>query len=225
MNILLVEDEKALSNAIKKILEGRGYNVDAVYDGMSAIDYAGGMEYGLIILDVMLPKLDGFEVIKRIRKDGINVPVLMLTARTTVKDKVTGLNFGADDYMTKPFDTDELLARVGALTRRTGDVIVEEIKFEDLVLDIKSAELSCNGESVQLSRREFDVMKAFMYNPKMTMTKDSLIINIWGALSDATDNNVEVYISFLRKKLKFLKSRVTVKNIQKIGYRLEVAPL
>ena len=127
--------------------------------------------------------------------------------------------------MTKPFDTDELLARVGALTRRKGDVIVEEIKFEDLVLDIKSAELSCNGESVQLSRREFDVMKAFMYNPKMTMTKDSLIINIWGALSDATDNNVEVYISFLRKKLKFLKSRVTVKNIQKIGYRLEVAPL
>ena len=117
MNILLVEDEISLSNAIKKILEGRGYFVDAVYDGLSAIDYAKGMEYGLIILDVMLPKLDGFEVIRILRNDKINTPVLMLTARTTVKDKVTGLNYGADDYMTKPFDTEELIARVGALTR------------------------------------------------------------------------------------------------------------
>ncbi|MBR0235508.1 MAG: response regulator transcription factor [Clostridia bacterium] len=223
MNILLVEDEKSLSNAIKKILEGRGYFVDAVYDGLSAIDYAKGMEYGLIILDVMLPKLDGFEVVRILRKDGVNVPILMLTARTTVRDKVTGLNYGADDYMTKPFDTEELLARVGALTRRTGEVIVDDIKFEDLVLNVKSAELSCGRESVQLSRREFDVMKTFMYNPKMTVTKDSLIINVWGIESDATDNNVEVYISFLRKKLKFLGSRVSIKNIQKIGYKLEVA--
>jgi len=223
MNILLVEDEKSLSNAIKKILEGRGYFVDAVYDGLSAIDYAKGMEYGLIILDVMLPKLDGFEVVRILRKDGVNVPILMLTARTTVRDKVTGLNYGADDYMTKPFDTEELLARVGALTRRTGEVIVDDIKFEDLVLNVKSAELSCGQESVQLSRREFDVMKTFMYNPKMTVTKDSLIINVWGIESDATDNNVEVYISFLRKKLKFLGSRVSIKNIQKIGYKLEVA--
>lgn len=222
MNILLVEDEISLSNAIKKILEGRGYFVDAVYDGLSAIDYAKGMEYGLIILDVMLPKLDGFEVIRILRKDKINTPVLMLTARTTVKDKVTGLNYGADDYMTKPFDTEELIARVGALTRRTGDVVVDDMTFEDLTLNLSSGELSCASNSVQLSRKEFDVMKLFLYNPKMTVTKDTIIINVWGVESDATDNNVEVYVSFLRKKLKYLKSRVSIKNIQKIGYRLEV---
>jgi DNA-binding response OmpR family regulator len=222
MNILVVEDEKSLSNAIKRILEGKGHFVDAVYDGLSAIDYAKGFDYNLIILDVMLPKLDGFEVVRILRKDNISVPILMLTARTTVKDKVTGLNFGADDYMTKPFDTEELLARVDALTRRTGNVIVDNISYEDLSLNIKSAELFCNNQSVQLSRKEFDVMKTFLYNPKMTVTKDILLNNVWGVESEATDNNVEVYISFLRKKLKYLKSKVTIKNIQKIGYRLEV---
>ena len=223
MNILIVEDEVSLSNAIKSILEHKGYFADAVYDGLSAIDYAKQFSYDLIILDVMLPKLDGFEVVRILRKDGLNVPILMLTARTTVRDKVTGLNYGADDYMTKPFNTEELLARVGALTRRTGDVIVNSISFEDLSLDVQTAELSANGESVQLSKKEFDVLKMFLKNPTMTLTKDNIIINVWGVESDATDNNVEAYISFLRKKLKYLKSNVTIKNIQKIGYRLEVA--
>ena len=222
MNILVVEDEVSLSNAIKRILEHKGYFVDAVYDGLSAIDYAKGMDYNLIILDVMLPGLDGFEVVRILRKDGISTPILMLTARTTTRDKVTGLNYGADDYMTKPFDTEELLARVGALTRRTGDVIVDSVKYEDLSLDIKSAVLSCGEQSVQLSRKEFEVIKTFLYNPTMTITKDILINNVWGVESEATDNNVEVYISFLRKKLKYLKSKMTIKNIQKIGYRLEV---
>ena len=222
MNILVVEDEKALSNAIKKLLEQQGYFVDAVYDGLSAIDYAKGMDYRLIILDVMLPKLDGFEVVRILRKDGINTPVLMLTARTAVGDKVTGLNYGADDYMTKPFDTEELLARVGALTRRTGEVIVDKLKFSDLVLDINSAELSCGSESVQLSKKEFDVLRSFLYNPTMTITTENLLSNVWGVESDATDNNVEVYISFIRKKLKYLKSKVSIKKIQKIGYRLEI---
>ncbi len=221
MNILLVEDEIALSNAIKKILEQKGWYVDAVYDGPSAIDYAKGMEYQLIILDVMLPLLDGFEVLRILRKDGVHTPILMLTARSAIPDKVAGLNSGADDYMTKPFDTEELLARVGALTRRTGEVIVDSMDFEDLSLDIKSAALRCGGESVQLSRKEFDVMKVFLYNPTMTITKETLIINAWGADSEATDNNVEVYISFLRKKLRYLRSRVTIRNIQRIGYRLE----
>ncbi len=220
MNILIVEDEKALSNAIKKLLEQQGYFVDAVYDGLEAIDYAKGMDYSLIILDVMLPKLDGFEVVRILRKDGINTPILMLTARTTVGDKVTGLNYGADDYMTKPFDAEELLARVGALTRRTGEVIVDKLKYEDLVLDVNSAELSCGGESVQLSHKEFEVLRTFLYNPTMTITTDSLLTNVWGMESDATDNNVEVYISFIRKKLRYLKSKVTIKKIQKIGYRL-----
>ena len=195
--------------------------MDAVYDGPSAIDYAKGMEYQLIILDVMLPLLDGFEVLRILRKDGVHTPILMLTARSAIPDKVAGLNSGADDYMTKPFDTGELLARVGALTRRTGEVIVDSMDFEDLSLDIKSAALRCGGESVQLSRKEFDVMKVFLYNPTMTITKETLIINAWGADSEATDNNVEVYISFLRKKLRYLRSRVTIRNIQRIGYRLE----
>ena len=222
MNILLVEDEVALSNAVKKILEQRGFLVDAVYDGLDAVDYATGMDYSLIILDVMLPKLDGFEVLRRVRNAGVHAPILMLTARSTVPDKVTGLNGGADDYMTKPFDTEELLARVGALTRRTGEVIVNEARFEDLTLDVQSAVLRCGGESVQLSRKEFEVMKTFLYNPTMTITKDALISSVWGMDSEATDNNVEVYISFLRKKLKYLKSRVSIRNLQKIGYRLEV---
>ena len=221
MNILLVEDEVSLSNAIKRILEQRGFLVDAVYDGLDAVDYATGMDYGLIILDVMLPKLDGFEVLRRVRGAGVHAPILMLTARSAIPDKVSGLNGGADDYMTKPFDTDELLARVGALTRRTGEVIVNEVRYEDLTLDVQSAVLRCGGESVQLSRKEFEVMKTFLYNPTMTITKDSLISSIWGMDSEATDNNVEVYISFLRKKLKYLKSRVSIRNLQKIGYRLE----
>ena len=221
MNILLVEDEIALSNAVKKILERKGWYVDAVYDGLAAIDYAKGMEYQLIILDVMLPRLDGFEVLRVLRKDGVHTPILMLTARSAIPDKVAGLNGGADDYMTKPFDVEELLARVGALTRRTGEVIVDSVEFEDLSLDIKSAALRCGSESVQLSRKEFDVMKTFLYNPTMTVTKEMLIVNAWGADSEATDNNVEVYISFLRKKLRYLRSRVTIRNIQRIGYRLE----
>lgn len=222
MKILIVEDELSLSRALKKILEQHGYFVDEVHDGLSAIDYLTQAEYNLIILDVMLPKMDGFEVVKTLRKDGVNTPVLMLTARTMIKDKVTGLNYGADDYMTKPFDTEELLARVGALTRRGGEVFVDTINFNDLKLEIKSAVLYCADSSVQLSRKEFCVLRIFLTNPTMTVTKDMLIENVWGVESEATDNNVEVYISFLRKKLKYLNSRVKIKSIHKIGYHIEV---
>lgn len=220
MQILVVEDERPLSNAIKKILEQKGYFVDAVYDGAEAVDYALAAAYNLIILDVMLPKLDGFEVIRILRKDGIQTPVLMLTARTAVSDKVTGLNEGADDYMTKPFVTEELLARVNALTRRRGEVVVNEMKHGNLSLDLKSGELKSPAASVQLSRKEFELLKTFFYNPTVTMNKDTLITNAWGTDADVSDNNVEVYISFLRKKMKFLKADVTIKNIHKIGYRL-----
>ncbi|MBR5949255.1 MAG: response regulator transcription factor [Clostridia bacterium] len=222
MQILIVEDELSLARAIKKILEQHGYFVDAVHDGLSAIDYAKGVDYNLIILDVMLPKLDGFEVVRILRKDGINTPILMLTARTTTADKVTGLNDGADDYMTKPFDTEELLARVGALTRRRGEVMVNDVKYADLTLDLQSAMLRSESSSVQLSHKEFEVLRTFLSNPTMTVPTETLINNAWGMDSEATDNNVEVYISFIRKKLKYLKSNVTIKKIQKIGYRLEV---
>jgi DNA-binding response OmpR family regulator len=224
MQILIVEDEVSLARAIKRILEQKGYFADVVHDGLSAVDYAKGMPYHLIILDVMLPKMDGFEVVRQLRRDGVNTPVLMLTARTTTADKVTGLNYGADDYMTKPFEPEELLARVGALTRRTGEVIVDTLCFEDLTLDLQSALLRCGEESVQLSKKEFEVLKTFLYQPSMTIPTDTLINNVWGIESEATDNNVEVYISFIRKKLKFLHSRVGIKKLQKIGYRLEVSP-
>lgn len=222
MQILVVEDELSLARALKKILEQHGFFVDTVHDGLAAIDYAKGMDYNLIILDVMLPKLDGFEVVRILRKDGVNAPILMLTARTTTADKVAGLNRGADDYMTKPFDTEELLARVGALTRRRGDVMVNSIKYADLELDLDSAMLRRENESVQLSHKEFEVLRTFLANPTMTVPTETLIINAWGIDSEATDNNVEVYISFIRKKLKYLQSKLSIKKIQKIGYRLEV---
>ena len=223
MQILIAEDEVSLANAIKKILEQNGYFADAVHDGRSAVEYAREMEYGLIILDVMLPEMDGFEVVRTLRRQGIGTPILLLTARTATSDKVSGLNLGADDYMTKPFDTEELLARVGALTRRTGDVVVDTVQYEDISLDVRSAVLSCGAESVQLSHKEFEVLKMFLYNPSMTITTEKLIVNVWGIESEATDNNVEVYISFIRKKLKYLRSRVSIRKLQKIGYRLEVS--
>lgn len=224
MKILVAEDERALASALKRILENASHFVDSVYDGQSALDYAEGFPYDLVILDVMLPELDGFEVVRRLRTDKCSVPVLMLTARTAVSDKVTGLNAGADDYMTKPFDPSELLARVNAMTRRTGDVIFDELHFADLTLKLDSAELLCGGDSVQLSRREFEVARMFLASPQMTITKESLLINVWGIDSEATDNNVEAYISFLRKKLRHLHSTVSIRNIQRVGYRLEVVP-
>lgn len=221
MQILIAEDERPLAKAVKKILEQKGYFVDAVYDGTDAVEYAKSVDYDLIILDVMMPGYDGFEAVRILREKGVGTPVLMLTARSTVSDKVTGLNTGADDYMTKPFDTEELLARVAALTRRRGEVVIDRIDHGDISLDLNSAMLSKDGNSVQLSRKEFEVLKIFLYNPTMTVTSDTLINKVWGVDSDATDNNVEVYISFIRKKLKYLGSAVGIKKIQRIGYRLE----
>lgn len=222
MNILIVEDERPIARALKEILTREGHRTDTVYDGLSAVEYAVGLAYDLIILDVMLPGLDGFGVIRSLRAKSISTPTLMLTARSATADKVTGLNAGADDYMTKPFDKEELLARVNALTRRKGEVVMDTLVFSDLVLDLASAQLSRGGERVQLSRKEFDVLRIFLTDPQVTVTKDALISAVWGMDSEATDNNVEAYISFLRKKLRFLGSKVGIKNLQRIGYRLEV---
>lgn len=223
MRVLIVEDEVSLANAMKKILEQNGYFADAVHDGKTAVEYAECMEYNLVILDVMLPELDGFGVVKRLRRDRVGTPILMLTARSEVADKVAGLNYGADDYMTKPFDTQELVARVGALTRRTGGVVVDEIVFEDLRLDLNSAVLYCGDRSVQLSKKEFGVLRTLLTDPRVTVTTESLINEVWGMESEATDNNVEVYVSFIRKKLKYLGSRVGIRKLQRIGYRPEVS--
>lgn len=224
MNILIVEDESSLAGALEHILQKAGHITDWVSDGQSALDYIRGFSYDLILLDVMLPKLDGFTVVRQIRTEKIATPVLMLTARTTVPDKVEGLDAGADDYLTKPFDPEELLARIRAMTRRTGEVVMDEVTFGDVALSLNMAQLSCGGRTVQLSPKEFQVARLLLSDPQMTFTKELIISRAWGMDSEATDNNVEAYISFLRKKLRYLKSHVGIKNLQKIGYRLEMEP-
>ena len=224
MHILIVEDETALAEAVAHILRKAGHSADRVADGQSALDYIRAGAYDLVLLDIMLPRLDGLSVLRQMRSEGVQTPVLLLTARTTVPDKVAGLNAGADDYLTKPFDPEELLARVGAMTRRKGAMVLNEISFQDLTLDLNTVTLRCGVRDVQLSPKEFALARLLLSQPSMTYSKDLLISRAWGLDSEATDNNVEAYISFLRKKLRYLGSRVAIKNLQKIGYRLEVAP-
>ena len=224
MHILIVEDETALAEAVAHILRKAGHSADRVADGQSALDYIRAGAYDLVLLDIMLPRLDGLSVLRQMRSEGVQTPVLLLTARTTVPDKVAGLNAGADDYLTKPFDPEELLARVGAMTRRKGAMVLNEISFQDLTLDLNTVTLRCGVRDVQLSPKEFALARLLLSQPGMTYSKDLLISRAWGLDSEATDNNVEAYISFLRKKLRYLGSGVSIRNLQKIGYRLEVAP-
>ena len=222
MRILIVEDEQALADAITELFRDQHYEVDTVYDGKSGLEYALIGDYALIILDVMLPLMDGFAVVKSLRQQKISTPVLMLTAREAINDKITGLDCGADDYMTKPFDYDELFARVRALTRRVGEVVLDELSFGDLTLNLDNAELHCGHKSVHLSYKEFAIMQQLLQHPSMIVSKENLIVNVWGSSSDAVENNVEVYISFLRKKLRFLGSTVQIITVRRIGYHLEV---
>ena len=221
MRILVVEDEPLILNAICKILQDEGYETDAIGNGNNALYYIKEEAYDLVILDIMLPGMDGISVLQRARQGKVNTPILMLTAKNTVADKVCGLNTGADDYMTKPFDAAELLARVGALTRRKGAIVMNDLDYGDLSLDLNTAMLHRGEQSIQLTKKEFEVLKMLFQNPKITVTKESLIVHVWGMDSDTTENNVEAYISFLRKKLKYLSSQVWIKNIQGLGYRLE----
>ncbi len=223
MRVLIVEDDARLSQALQYILKNSGYDVDAVADGQSGVDWAQAAEYDVIILDVMLPRKNGYEVATELRRGGLDTPILMLTARSTVNDKITGLDSGADDYMTKPFSPAELMAHLRALTRRKGEVSFETIKFADIVLDLTSYELSCYERSIHLSFKEFQLLRVLMSNPGVTISKERLIEKVWGASSTAEDNNVEAYISFVRKKLAFVKSTVQIETIRRAGYRL-VAP-
>lgn len=224
MRILVVEDEIRLADAIAQVLENEKYDVDIVHDGGSAIDYAMSETYDLIILDVMLPKKNGYEVAKLLRQNKISVHIIMLTAKDETKDKVLGLDSGADDYMTKPFEVIELLARVRALTRRQGEIIFEELCYEDVTLDLSNYLLKVGGKSVQLSHKEFELMRIFLSSPRVVLSKENLITKVWGYDSNAEDNNVEVYVSFLRKKLAFLESKTTLVTIRKLGYKLELLP-
>jgi DNA-binding response OmpR family regulator len=222
MRILIVEDEVRLAEALGQIMSEQKYDVDMVYDGDDGLDYALSGLYDVIVLDVMLPGRNGFEVARELRAKKIATPVLMLTARDEIPDKVQGLDCGADDYMTKPFVPDELLARIRALSRRQGDVVLEELDFDDLTLSLSTYMLRRGSKSVHLGFKEFEVLRLLMSNSQTVVTKESLITKVWGTESDAEDNNVEAYISFLRKKFFFLGSRVMIGTIRKVGYRLEV---
>ena len=198
MRVLIVEDERRLAEALGQIMAEQRYQTDVVYDGADGLDYALTEQYDVIVLDVMLPKLDGFEVASRLRHAHVSTPILMLTARDEMPDKIAGLDHGADDYMTKPFDIGELLARVRALTRRQGEVIGEQLTAGDLTLELSTRCLRQGDKSVRLGFKEFDVLRQLMVHPRAVVPKGDIIARVWGLDSDAEDNNVEVYISYYK---------------------------
>ena len=213
MKLLLVEDEVQLSEALSQILIKNNYSVDAVYDGDDGLNYGLTDIYDVIILDIMLPKLNGLQVLRILRKKGVSTPIILLTAKDSVEDKVTGLDLGADDYLSKPFSSEELLARLRALTRRKGEVINDNIlDFGDIRLNLSTYDLECKNNSITLTLKEFDILHYFMQRPKSIVSKDDLITKLWGFDSEADHNNIEVYISFLRKKLTHIDSSVKISN-------------
>lgn len=221
MRILIVEDELRLAQALAQIMKEQKYEADIVHDGVEGLDYALAGEYDVVVLDVMLPGLSGFDIVRKMREAKNASPVLLLTAKDEIADKVQGLDEGADDYMTKPFSPEELLARVRALARRQGDVIMDELSYADLVLNLSTSTLHRGEKSVRLGLKEREVLRLLIVNARIITTKDELINKVWGSESGAEDNNVEAYISFLRKKFHYLGSRVSIDTIRKVGYRLE----
>ena len=222
MRLLIVEDEKRLADVLKTAFEEKKYMVDVVYDGKDGLDYAESGIYDVIILDVMLPRMNGFEVIKALRDRKIDTPTLILTAKDQLPDKLKGLDLGADDYMTKPFSTEELLMRVRVISRRKGEVVLDEMSYKDLVFNISSSMLSCKDtdKSVHLNFKESELLKLLLARPEVIISKEEIITKVWGYDSDAGDNNVEAYVSFLRRKIGFVGSRVSVISQKKLGYKL-----
>ena len=222
MRILIVEDEVRLAATLRDLLEMAGYTADVRHDGESGLDEALTGIYDVMVLDVMLPKMDGFQVLRNLRAEGNTTPVLMLTARSETDDKVTGLDAGADYYLTKPFEPKELLACVRALCRRQPELREEGVlRCGDLRLEQPSFSLFCGDKSMRLSRKEYDMMELLMRSQKNVVSKETLLVKVWGYESDAEDNNVEVYISFLRRKLTHLGSGVKIRTIRMVGYCLE----
>jgi two component transcriptional regulator, winged helix family len=221
MNILVVEDERNLADAIVQILIDDHFNAEAVYDGNAGLTAAQSGLYDAVVLDIMLPGIDGIQIVKELRHSGNSIPILMLTAKTSTGDMVQGLDAGSDDYMTKPFEAPELLARVRALTRRQGDVVIDEITFADLKLDLTTHDLSCGEHKVHLSGKEFAVMQMLMSSNSRVVSKQDLLSRVWGTSGDASENSVEAYISFLRKKVSHIHSHVQITTLRMLGYRLE----
>ena len=220
MKILIIEDETLLADSLKELMIQKGYEADTAYDGITGEEYAELGIYDLVILDVMLPGMDGYEVAKRLRMKHLGTPILMLTARSELEDRVEGLNSGADYYLTKPFDTRELMACVHALLRRQGSQ-VDELSFGNTSLDLSSAVLSSGEKEIRLSAREFEVMKLLLQYGEKNVTKEFILEKVWGYDSEAVENHVEVYIGFLRKKLKSIGSDIRIEAIRRLGYHLE----
>ena len=220
MRVLVVEDEKRLSETIADIIEDAGDIVDVDNNGEDGYYDAVSGIYDAIVLDVMLPGMNGFDILRKIREEKITTPVLMLTARTGLEDRVNGLNMGADYYLTKPFENDELVAALHAIMRRKTEIIPDVLSFGDLTLDPSSCELKCKEHSVRLNAKELDLMRYLMINGDNIISKETIINKIWGYDSDAGDNNVEAYISFLRRKISRLKSGVSIEVVRKMGYHL-----
>ena len=224
MRVLIVEDEKRLAETVRDLMEMNGFTADVCYDGESGLDNALSGIYDVMILDVMLPKKDGFTVLRELRRAGGTVPVLMLTARSELTDKVTGLDAGADYYLTTPFEPRELTACVRALSRRTPEIREDEnLTCGDLRLELTALTLWRGEENVRLSRKECDLLELLIRNRKIVLSKESILVKIWGYESEAENNNVEVYISFLRRKLTRLHSTVRIRTIRMAGYCLEEA--
>ena len=222
MRILIVEDEAQLSEALGAILEKNNYIVDRVFDGESGLDYILSDIYDGVILDIMLPKLNGIEVLKKARKEGISTPIILLTAKGEVEDRILGLDCGADDYLPKPFYVEELMARIRALTRRKGEVQSDNLlSYGDINLNIGNLELSSKENSIKLTAKESGLLELLINRKDMISNKDDIISKLWGYESEAEHNNVEVYVSFLRRKLSNLKSKVAIKAIRNLGYILE----
>lgn len=223
MRILIVEDEVHLAEALTQILKKHHYSVDAVHDGRSGFDNALSGIYDLLLLDIMLPGMDGISVLRALRKEGIATPVILLTAKGETSDKVEGLDTGADDYIAKPFATDELLARIRAALRRKGEVLQEEtLRFGDIELNPSTLKLGGGGKEIKLILKESELLELLMLRKTAVTSKEHIIEKLWGFDSEAESNNVEVYISFLRKKLAFLQSSVGINTIRGVGYVLEV---
>ena len=221
MKILIIEDEKLLAESLRTTLERKGFTVEVCFDGESGADYAMLRIYDLLILDVMMPKMDGYQVARQVRASRCSTPILMLTAKSGLEDRIAGLNAGADYYLTKPFDSRELLACINALLRRQGNQ-VDELKYGNTALDLSTSMLICGENSVRLSAKEFDIMRFLLQAQERNITKEVLLARVWGYDSNAVENHVEVYVGFLRKKLQSIGSNIRIIALRRLGYHLEV---
>ena len=221
MNVLIIEDDRRLADALVRLMQRQKYIAEAGYNGRDGLEYARLNPYNVVVLDVGLPDLSGLEIARTLRREKNATPILMLSARSTIADRVKGLDSGADDYMAKPFAEEELLARVRALSRRLGTVVLETMEYGDLTLALDTHILYRGEQSVQLNRKEFEVLYLLMANSRIVVAKERMITRVWGYDSNAEANNVEVYLSFLRKKLRYLQSDVRIVSLRRVGYKLE----